>query len=75
MKLVWEGPQTIISSSDNSKYEIVEVKSALTYSSNLTVSDLNKEDEGEYKCIATGVDTNGRVVASDRSISISVTGE
>ena len=41
----------------------------------LTVSDLEKEDEGEYTCTLRWVEDNGAESSESESISISVSGE
>ena len=70
--ITWGGPQTI-STSDDSKYKIVEESSGLVYSSDLTVLDVREEDEGVYVC--TVVDISSLQISATNSISISVVGE
>ena len=65
--LSWRGPRPVID---------IESGFGLTYTNNLTISDVGREDDGDYTCtvsVVGGVRVLGTTVTE--SISISVLGE
>ena len=75
ISLSWRGPRLIIS---DKPYSVKESGYGLTYTSYLTMSDVEKQDKGEYTCIVrVAGDRNilGTVVSESISVSMSKSGE
>ena len=65
----------MINTNDESKHRIVQTSSGMQHLSNLTVSDVRKEDGGQYVCTLTGLGSNGQQIRTSNSITVGVTGE
>ena len=71
VSLTWGGPRVISSDEPATERDL-----GLRYTSNLTISDVKEEDEGEYTCTARVF--GGRYILgtnATESISVSVSGE
>ena len=73
LSISWGGPRIIIG---EKPYSMKESGFGLTYRSNLTMSDMESQDEGEYTCtVRVAGDTNILGAVRTESISVMVSGE
>ena len=67
--IVWEGPRLV---SGDGNYSVVDSNSGLTYTSILTLLDVEIRDEGRYTCTVE-VSSDGNTLGTPVSESITVT--